>query len=444
MSYPQAISYLESFINYEKIPAYPYKESLKLERISGFLDLIGNPQNSLKCLHIAGTKGKGSTCSFLTYILREAGYRVGLYTSPHLFDFRERIRILIPLQERRNTISDFEGLIAQEELAALTNKLRPQIDKYNEYSAYGPLSFFEVYTALAFVYFKEQKIDFAVLETGLGGRLDATNAVNALICCITPISYEHTEKLGNTLKEIAGEKAGIIKSKKAIVITAPQQEEALHVLMDKCTEVGAKLFKVGSDITYQGSNNSFKVKGICGEYTDLRIKLIGEHQLANAALAIGALEALSFYGFKISADAIRAGLYNTLWPGRCEIISKAPLVVLDGAQNIASAKALRQAIKDKFEYEKMILVLGISSDKDIAGICKELFDLADEIILTKADNPRATNPQKLAEHFSGKHTHITKDVNEAKDLAKKIAKKEDLILVTGSLFVVGEYRDDKK
>ncbi|MBI4972783.1 MAG: bifunctional folylpolyglutamate synthase/dihydrofolate synthase, partial [Candidatus Omnitrophica bacterium] len=225
MTYPETIKYLESFINYEKIPAFPYKESLKLERISGFLTALNNPQDDLKSIHTAGTKGKGSTCAFLTYILRQAGYKVGLYTSPHLSDFRERIRILRPNTKHQIPRTEFEGMISQNELTALTERLKPTIENYNRNSKYGPLSFFEVYTALAFIYFKEKKVDFAVLETGLGGRLDATNVVEPLVCASTPISLEHTQKLGNTLREIAAEKAGIIKGHQVIVISAPQKKE---------------------------------------------------------------------------------------------------------------------------------------------------------------------------------------------------------------------------
>ncbi|MBM3255805.1 MAG: bifunctional folylpolyglutamate synthase/dihydrofolate synthase, partial [Candidatus Omnitrophica bacterium] len=212
MTYPETLAYLDSFINYEKIANYPYKESIKLERINNFLNIIGNPQDSLKSIHIAGTKGKGSTCAFISYILREAGYKVGLYTSPHLLSFRERIRILQPYRqgEERTAEVDFEGAIPEEDLIRLVDYLRPKIEEYNISSPLGQLSFFEAYTALAFVYFKEQGVDFAVLETGLGGRLDATNTVNSLASAITPISYEHTQKLGNSLREIASEKAGII------------------------------------------------------------------------------------------------------------------------------------------------------------------------------------------------------------------------------------------
>jgi len=442
VAYPETVRYLESFINYETIPVYPYKESLKLECVRGFLDLIGNPQDTLNCIHIAGTKGKGSTCAFLTYILRQAGYRVGLYTSPHLSDFRERIRVLEGCARcaAARPKEDFEGMVAQDELANLTEKLKPVIENYNKNSEYGPLSFFEVYTALAFMYFKEKRVDFAVLETGLGGRLDATNVVNPLVCAITPISYEHTQKLGYTLREIALEKAGIIKNKNLIVVTAPQEEEAREVIRNKCKDVEAKLLEVDKDINYQKTNNGFSVKGVFAQYPDLKINLLGGHQIINATVAVGVIEALRNYDINIGIDSIRDGLGNTIWPGRCEIISKDPFVVLDGAQNIASARALKETIKENFQYKRLILILGISQDKDTKGICNELDELVDEVIITKADNPRATEPNVLAQYFNGRPVHITNSVAQAKTKAKDLAHKEDLILVTGSLFVVGEAR----
>jgi len=444
MTYLETIRYLESFINYEQIPSYPYKESLKLERIKDFLADIGNPQDSLRCIHIAGTKGKGSTCVFITYILRQAGYKVGLYTSPHLSDFRERIRILNCESQTPNSKPDFEGMITEDELIDLVERLKPSIEKYNKNSKYGPLSFFEVYTSSAFVYFQEKKVDFAVLETGLGGRLDATNTVNPLVCAITPISYEHTQKLGNTLKEIVTEKAGIIKNQKSIVISAPQEKEVMEVIRNKCKEVGAKLYEVGKDITCKKANGQeLEIKGREEEYKNLNIRLIGEHQLINAAVAVGVIEALRSYEINVGIDSIRVGLYNTVWPGRCEVVSENPLLVLDGAQNVASACVLKEAIRENFKYKNLILVLGISNDKDMKGICGELSDLADEIILTKADNPRATEPEVLVEYCNGKKTHITRNVAEAKTLAHRIAKDQDLVLVTGSLFVVGEFGYDK-
>lgn len=465
MIYPETLKYLGSFINYEKIPTYSYKESLKLERMTDFLEMIDNPQESLRCIHIAGTKGKGSTCAFIANILREAEFKVGLYTSPHLSDFRERIRILEPKTENQK-LEDFEGMISKKELISLIEKLRPAIEKYNRVSKYGLLSFFEVYTALAFAYFKEKRVDFVVLETGLGGRLDATNVVNSYVCAITPISYDHTQKLGNTLRKIAQEKAGIIKGyqgirtsgNQGVVISAPQEKEPIQVIRDRCKKIGVKLYEVGKDIVYQDIRVSgyqrFKIKGLFREYSNLKIRLIGKHQLLNATVAVGVIEALRFYGINISIDAIRKGLYNTIWPGRCEILSKNPWVILDGAQNVASSCALKETILENFSdkgrrYNRLILVLGISKDKDIPGICREICPIADVIILTSANNPRAIEVDAIEKIISYQLPEIrsqiikTQSVREAKTKALAIAKKDDLILVCGSLFVVGEFRDGK-
>ncbi|MFH1678767.1 MAG: Mur ligase family protein [Candidatus Omnitrophota bacterium] len=336
-------------------------------------------KKDLKSIHIAGTKGKGSTCVFIANILRQAQFKVGLYTSPHLSDFRERIRILNPRLADAGLIPEFEGMISKEDLTVLVEELVPIVDEFNARSEYGGLSFFEVYTALAFKYFKEKKVDFAVLETGLGGRLDATNTVNSLIAAITPISYEHTNQLGNTLTEIASEKAGIIKSHqvtrlpghKLIVITAPQEKEALEVIKNRCKVVGARLYEVGRDIVFEVEKTGqdykqFNITGSFGSFTNLKIHLLGNHQVINAALAVSVVLALDrACGLKVGQDAVREGLRNTVWPGRFEIVLREPLVILDGAQNIASAKVLREVIIDSFPGKRIVLVLGISRDKDI-------------------------------------------------------------------------------
>jgi len=416
MTYPEVVKYLESFINYESVRRYRYKKSLGVKRIKGFLSFIGDPQEGMRFIHVAGSKGKGSTCAFIAYILKESGYKVGLYTSPHLADFRERIRVLPG--RRKN---EFEGMISRRGLKDLVQKILPAVEEYNRISSYGVLTFFEVYTALAIRYFKEEKVDFAVLEAGLGGRLDATNAVNAVISVITPISYEHTDKLGKTLKEIAQEKAGIIKGREAIVISAPQNREVGGVIRARCKNLGVKLLAVGR----------------CRR---LKLGLCGRHQLVNANTALKAVCALKIRGVKIKDNCIRGGLYKVVWPARCELIRQRPYVVLDGAQNVASAEALKDAIKNNFKYDKLILVLGISSDKDIKGICSKLYSLADKVILTKANNLRGLDPRSLADNFKGKESYITTSVYQARNLSMRLAKRSDLILVAGSLFVAGEFK----
>ncbi len=468
MTYPEAIKYLNSFIDYEKISQYPYGQSFKLERIEAFLKILNNPQDDLRFIHIAGTKGKGSTSAFIAYILREAGSKVGLYTSPHLSDFRERIRILNPRQGQRETGNrnqesriEFEGLISERELIDLVEELRPYIEEYNSQSRYGALSFFEVYTTLAFKYFRQERIDFAILETGLGGRLDATNIVNPLIAAITPISYEHTRLLGETLSEIAREKAGIIKNSSQlavdnlplVVISAPQNEEVMEIIRDRCRKQNAILYELGKDIIFQtkdcGRNQQcFNINGALGKWVDLRIRLLGRHQVVNATLAVAVILVLiRFYQLRANLELIRAGLYNTIWPGRFEIISERPSIVLDGAQNVASAQALQQTVVTNFPDKRIILVLGISQDKDIKGICRVLVPMSNELILTQADNPRAGGVDMIEQAVSlqlavnSSHINKTRKVKEAIELAVKKANPEDLILVTGSLFLVGEARD---
>ena len=461
MTYPEVVKYLDSFIDYEKIPKYAYPQSLTLERVAELLKILNNPQDELKCIHIAGTKGKGSTCAFIAYILSEAQFRVGLYTSPHLSDFRERIRILEPTPNTQDPRSDFEGMISREELTALVKNLKPNIEKYNSQSKHGALTFFEIYTALAFMHFKEKKVDFCVLETGLGGRLDATNKADPLITAITSISYEHTNQLGKTLTKIASEKAGIIKARLRLatrsssltVISAPQEKEAIEVIRKRCKHQVARLYEISKDITFQiveshSLYQRFNIDGVLGRLTDLKIGLLGRHQIINATLAVAVILALrKFYSARVSLESIKNGLYNTTWPGRFEIIQGKPLVALDGAQNRASAQALKDLLIEQFPNRRIILLLGISQDKDIRGICQVLIPISEEVILTQADNPRATDTETIEQilrcqipNVKCKITKIRR-VKEAMALAQKKARPEDLILVTGSLFLVGELRD---
>jgi dihydrofolate synthase/folylpolyglutamate synthase len=423
MDYKDALQYLDSFINYEKVPFFDYKESLKLERMRYLAGMLGNPQDGLRCIHITGTKGKGSTSAMVASILKEAGFRVGLYTSPHLVSFRERIRV-------------GDELIGEEELSSLVEHIKAATNTVDKNSDEFP-TFFEVYTAIAFLYFAQKKTDFCVLEVGMGGRLDATNIIEKPLCCgITQISYEHTHKLGSTLSEIAREKAGIIK-KGALTVSSEQAPEAAERIRTACREKNSRLFEVGADINFKKEDKQiFSMKGIFGDYPFMETGLMGDHQFMNAATAVGLVESLRFHDIIITPDAIRTGLKNVSWPGRLQVLKRSPYLVLDGAQNRASANALAKAVKEYFEYDKLILVLGISRDKDIKGICEELGAVADRIILTRANLPRAEEPGVLKKFFS--EAAITGSVRQAVDLAERVAGPQDLILATGSFFVLGE------
>lgn len=442
MTYRKAQDYLNSFINYESLNAYPYKSSFRLERLQRLLHFLGNPHKSLLSIHIAGTKGKGSTCAFVANILKEANFKVGLYTSPHLVDIRERIRIFKP--SGLNHQNSARGMISREDFTRFIEKIRPYAERLRE-TDLGRLSYFEILTTCAFLYFKEKKVDFAVLETGLGGRLDATNLVSSLVCAITPISYEHTRILGNSLEKIAKEKAGIIKLKRQVVVTAPQRPQVLRIIKRRAERFKATLFEVGKDIRLKEKSLSicghcFDVEGILAKYPGLHIRLLGKHQLINAACAIGCVESLSYHGIRISSGAIRLGLRNTHWPGRLQIISRRPEVVLDAAHNPASCTALRKALFRLFKFRNLILVLGISGDKDIQGILRELLPCSSRIILTKAKNPRAVQPGLIKNFIktNSKPLTLTEDHIEALKIARRSAGREDLILVCGSIFLIGE------
>lgn len=430
MTYPEALQYLDSFINYEKLDDYDYKKSFKLDRMRKLACLLGEPQKGIESIHVAGSKGKGSTAEIISSILKAAGFKTGLYTSPHLVSFRERIRI-------------GDEFISEEDVSRILDRVKAVIGKMGEEG----LSFFEIYTALAYLYFKEKKVDFAVYETGLGGRLDATNIIEPLAAAITPISYEHTDKLGDTLREIAAEKAGIIKDD-TICVSAPQEEEALQVIKETCRKKKVRLIIVGKDILFEevradDKKEVFNILGLFGEYPMLELKLLGSHQIVNAASAIGVIEALRLRGIDIPFDAVRRGIENARWAGRLEIVSRRPCVVLDGAQNRASANALAKGVKKLLRYKNLILVLGVSKDKDIKGILEELLPISGSVILTKSKvADRALDPSIIKEYIiSDKDVSLTSNVADALEKAALKATQDDLILVTGSLFVVGEARE---
>ncbi len=427
--YQQALDYIYSYIDYEREPTRPRSEArYDLRRMDELLARLGNPHLKARTVHIAGSKGKGSVAAMIASVLTASGYITGLNTSPHLHTFNERIRV-------------DDKLISDEELVALVDKVRPEAEVVHKKATYGQLTTFEVTTVLAFTYFALKGADFQVIEVGLGGRLDATNVVQPEVCIITSISFDHMEVLGNTLTEIATEKAGIIKPSN-IVITSPQVEEVNQVFEQTCLNRKAKLLRVGRDVTWQSlgfdsSRQSLQVKGRLGSY-ELTIPLLGQHQLENAATAVAALETLAEKGFRVSQDSITKGLAQVSWPGRLQILNRRPLVVVDGAHNPYSAGKLRQALEQYFDFDRAILIIGTSADKDIAGIVSELVPLFDKVIATHSIHPRAMPTAPVVAELSrqGVKAEATEDISEALPLALRWAGEKDLICVTGSLFVV--------
>ena len=434
MNYSQAEEYLNSFTNYEQIPGISYVQpGYSLKHVEELLNRMGNPQLAARTIHIAGTKGKGSVSAMIAQVLSSSGYKTGLYTSPHFHTLRERISI--------------DGsLISEAEFAAAMAEIKPFIESMRKDTAFRQLTYFEALTALAFAYFKKKQVDFQVLEVGLGGRLDATNVARPIICIITPISLDHTQILGNSLEEIAREKAGIIKPG-CWVVLSPQPEEAASVISDICREKEAKVVQVGKDITWHKiggdlSPQSLVIEGRGNNY-QVSIPLSGDFQLENAASAVAALEVLGSAGFAISTADIARGLARVKWPGRFHILQEYPTVLVDGAHNVASIKRLVDNIKGYFAHKRIFLVFGTSCDKDIPGIINELVPLSPQVIVTRTSHSRAAPLSTLVAEFSkrGIELEIRETVTEAISRALSLADRTDLICVTGSLFVVAEALD---
>jgi dihydrofolate synthase/folylpolyglutamate synthase len=415
-------SYLDTFVNFESQLHKLRLEDFSLNRIQKFLDLAGNPAGNLKIIHVAGTKGKGSTCAFLAGILQEAGYKVGLYTSPHLHRVNERIRILNTDNIRPQ--DNFSGSIDDRDLACVLTFLRPFAAAIQNEG--NILTFFEVLTVAALCYFAKAQAQVVILETGLGGRLDATNAVDSSIAVITPVSLDHTRILGPTLSKIASEKAGIIKNSHQKVVIAPQEKEAMDVVLARCREFGVEPILVRPD-----------------KYEDLKIGLKGKHQRINAATAIEAAAILKTMGFKITDEAMSEGLNHVRWPGRFELLRSGPDVIVDCAHNGASAQALAQTLMEVYPHRRVILVIGVSQDKDAGAICNPLKDNVARIFLTKACHPRAHlfTQAEGKNYFGDKPFEIVESLPKALEKALQIAGPQDVVLVTGSIFVVAEAMD---
>lgn len=431
MNYEEALNYILGVTDYEKSPGQTYSaENFDLRRMDELLSGLGNPQQHAKSIHIAGTKGKGSTAAMVSSVIQTAGYKVGLFTSPHLHTFRERIRV--------------NGeMISKQELADIVSRMFPISEQIQSTARFGRLTTFELATALAFMYFREKNADYQVLETGLGGRLDATNVITPIVSVITSISLDHTAVLGNTIQAIAGEKAGIIKPG-VPVVSAPQYREVEEVISRVSAASGSRLIQIGNDITFANRENGkdgqkVEIRTRAGQY-NLLLPLLGEYQIENAATAIGAIEVLIQDGANIPTDSIKKGIQSVKWPGRLQVLRKAPTVVVDGAHNPFSAKKLREALDTYFTFDNLYVVLGVSSDKDITGIIREITRGCRLAIVVRSQHPRAANTTTLSEELAcqGVETIEAPDVRSAVNIATSKADKEDLVCVTGSLFVVGE------
>lgn len=425
MDYQSALAYISSFGRFGSRPG--------LERMQWVLEQLGHPEAGLKFIHVAGTNGKGSTTVLIHNILQAAGYRVGMYTSPYLESFTNRIGA-----EGRD--------IQTEALVSLVERLRPHFEAVNQ-SNLGPITQFEVTTLLALAYYQELGLDFVVWEVGLGGRLDATNVVTPLISVITNVGYDHTEVLGETLGQIAAEKAGIIKPK-IPVVTAVQREEPLTVIEETAANLQAPLYRLGHEFTY--NRNWFTLDEQSLDYSDahlqladLRLQLMGAHQCQNAATALAVISQLRQNGYAITEQACREGLATTRWPGRLEVMRKQPLVLVDGAHNPHGTLALQQALQEYFPEQKISMVLGILQDKERAEMFSHLLPHASRVIFAAPNYGRATDPQVLLREAAEYQIPATTAANVAAAIEQAMAELADneVLLIAGSLYTVSEARE---
>lgn len=433
-TYKQALEYLFNRTDYEKQKTFRYNvTTFDLKRMEKLLTSVGNPHKKLATVHIAGTKGKGSTATMLAKMLEANGYAVGLYTSPHVVSLHERIAI------NGNHITD-------SDLLGLINRIYAPVEKLAKKDA---PTFFEILTAIAFLYFADKDIDIAIIETGLGGRLDSTNVIKPNLVGITSISIDHQHQLGKTIDSIAREKAGIIK-KGIPVVTVQQEPSAMRILKKHASAIKAPISVTGKDIDFSYRFESSREEGphtrICvttptSRFEHLRVPLPGEHQAINCGLALAMLDKLKASGYEIDDEKAADGLQNIKLLGRMELIHDNPRILIDGAHNAASIRALIQAIGQHVPYDSMVVIFGCGQDKDIEGMLAQLQYGADKVIFTRSNSPRAVYSQDLADMYTeicGKMCQTAINLKEALKIAYSAVGREDLICITGSFYLVGE------
>lgn len=429
-SYDEAVAWILGRQDLERSsqPRVGFRYDLALVR--DLLDRLGSPHLGRATIHVAGSKGKGSTAAIAAAITQAAGLRTGLYTSPHLHDFRERVQVdRVPIPEQA--------------VVDAVARLRPLVDQVNARHAPRTVSTFEIITALAFDWFRQQAVDVQVIEVGLGGRLDATNVVEPTVCALTSISYEHTEILGETLEEIAAEKAGILKPG-IPAVAAPQAPEVLDVFRRMAQERDCRLLVGGEDLRWSRAvmgegGQQVTITTPRGDYPVV-LPLLGAHQVENAAVAIGCVEQLARAGLAITRGAITRGVAAVRWDGRLQVIGQAPRIVADGAHNADSAVRLKRALQASFRWERLHLVLGVNRDKHLADMLATFAPLQPVIIATQSRHPRAMDAREVQAvcQDAGLTARVIPDVRQALVAARETAGPEDLVCVFGSLFVVAE------
>lgn len=430
MTYAEALRFLDGLITTGG-PRRPYHE-VKLARMRHLLDLIGGPHRQLRSILVGGTKGKGSTAAMIAGMLQAQGHRVGLTVKPHLVHYRERIQI--------------DGqMISRADVIALVEAVRPAVDAGRELS-WGPPTYVETTVAMALLHFVRRQVDLAVVEVGIGGRLDATNVLDPLVSVLTPISYDHTEILGDTLTQIATEKAGIIRPA-GRVVSAPQPAEAADIITRVCEAQGARLVLVGRDIEVRLETSSLDgvramVRGLRATYP-IRVRLLGRHQAINAATAIAAVELLADHAIVVGAEAVRRGLAAVRWPARIELVDSRPYTVIDVGHNPASMAALRNTLQELLGGRRLVLVFGMLATKDYRSVAALIGPMAHVVITTTPDNPHALPAAALADEVRRYASTVIPIPNrhEAVERARALAGPEDVLVITGSFYLVGEARE---
>ena len=421
MNFEQTVHYIENSMRFGCRPG--------LERTAKLLELLGDPHRNIKFIHIAGTNGKGSTTAMISNILKQAGYKVGTYTSPHLYKITERMVI--------NGIQIYE-----EHFVKYANMVIDKM-KYMEANNMEVPTQFEMLTAMAFLYFDEMKVDAAVIEVGLGGMYDATNVIDAMLSVITSISYDHTDILGDTIELIAKEKAGVIKENNTVVLYPQLYKEAEKVVENVSKEKNAKLVKVSEE---QVRLNQFDILGQSFDYSyegiklkNLKVPLLGDHQIKNSTVAVTAAIELSKLGYDINESHIRAGLETVEWPCRLSVVSKKPMIIIDGAHNEDGVNSLKAAIEKYMSDKKITLLIGMLGDKNYSYAIQELAPLAKQIITTEPISPRALKADQMADLARKYNSRVEAEANiiKAIEKAKQTADEDTVILICGSLYLAG-------